>query len=96
LTTLAIQPDTILTFKQWCEIVSNLPELPFTILAGDQDRVMSIPEWAKLAGFSEKTGREVIDSGKGPLTVQLSPNRIGVRVCDHRAWLAARTRKHAA
>jgi hypothetical protein len=82
-----VRPETTMTFSQWCELVGRLGEL---------DRVMSIPEWAKLAGFSEKTGREVIDSGKGPLTVQLSPNRIGVRVCDHRAWLAARTRKIAA
>jgi predicted DNA-binding transcriptional regulator AlpA len=82
-----IQPDTTMTFGEWCELVG---------IGGELDRVLSIPEWAKLAGFSEKTGREVIDSGKGPLTVQLSPNRIGVRVCDHRAWLAARTRKTAA
>lgn len=24
---------------------------------------------------------------------ELSPNRIGIRVCDHREWLAAKTRK---
>jgi predicted DNA-binding transcriptional regulator AlpA len=82
-----IQPDTVLTFAQWCELIG---------VGGEQDRVLSIPEWAKLAGFSEKTGREVIDSGKGPRTVQLSPNRIGVRVCDHRVWLTVRTRRKAA
>jgi predicted DNA-binding transcriptional regulator AlpA len=88
--TLEIQSDTKMTFREWCEYVG------VGGVGGEQDRVLSIPEWAKLAGFSEKTGREVIDAGTGPRTVQLSPNRIGVRVCDHRAWLEARTRQIAA
>jgi predicted DNA-binding transcriptional regulator AlpA len=87
LTLESIKPDTVLSFQEWCALIG---------VGGDLDRVLSIPEWAKLAGFSEKTGREVIDRGDGPVTVQLSPNRIGVRVCDHRAWLAARVRRKAA
>ena len=47
----------------------------------------------KLAGLSERTGREIIERGDGPRIVQLSPNRIGIQVCDHREWLAARTRR---
>jgi integrase len=72
-----IKPDTVLTFKQWCDLIG---------VGGDQDRVISIAEWSRLAGISEKVAREV----------QLSLKRIGVRVCDHRAWLAARTRKKVA
>jgi predicted DNA-binding transcriptional regulator AlpA len=83
----SIKPDTVLSFQEWCQLIG---------VGGDLDQVLSIPEWAKLAGFSEKTGREVIDRGDGPDTVQLSPNRIGVRVCDHRTWLAARVRRKAA
>jgi hypothetical protein len=71
--------------RQWYEAVAAISE--------DFDRVLSFPQWAKLAGLSERTGREIIERGDGPNIVQLSPNRIGIRVCDHREWLAARTRK---
>jgi predicted DNA-binding transcriptional regulator AlpA len=72
------------TFRQWCEA--------FTAVGKDLDRVLSVPQWAKLASLSERTAREVIERGDGPKVVQLSPNRIGVRLCDHREWLAARTK----
>ena len=74
-----------LTFQQWYETVVAVSE--------DLDRVLSFPQWAKLAGLSERTGRDIIERGDGPKVVQLSQNRIGIRVCDHREWLAARTRK---
>jgi predicted DNA-binding transcriptional regulator AlpA len=74
-----------LTFQQWYAALTAVSE--------DLDRVLSFPQWAKLAGVSERTGREIIERGDGPKIVQLSPNRIGIRVCDHREWLAARTRK---
>jgi predicted DNA-binding transcriptional regulator AlpA len=74
-----------LTYRQWYEMITALSE--------DLDRVLSFPQWAKLAGVSERTGRDIIERGDGPKVVQLSPNRIGIRVCDHREWLAAKTRK---
>jgi predicted DNA-binding transcriptional regulator AlpA len=76
------------TFNQWCAALTAASE--------DLDCVLSFPEWAKLAGISERTGRDIIERGDGPKVVQLSPNRIGIRVCDHREWLASRTRKPAA
>jgi predicted DNA-binding transcriptional regulator AlpA len=82
-----INPNTVLTFKEWCQLIG---------VGGELDRVMSHKEWTKAAGISEKNGRELIERGDGPPTVQLSPNRIGVRVCDYRAWLTARTRNIAA
>ena len=77
----------MLTFRQWYETLRAISD--------DLDRVLSFPQWAKLAGLSERTGREIIERGDGPKVVQLSPNRIGIRVCDHREWLAARIRKNA-
>jgi len=76
-----------LTFRQWYEMIAAVGE--------DLDRVLSFPQWAKLAGLSERTGRDIIERGDGPKVVQLSPNRIGIRVCDHRDGLAARTRQAA-
>jgi predicted DNA-binding transcriptional regulator AlpA len=75
-----------LTFRQWSEAL--------TAVGDDLDRVLSFPQWAKLAGLSERTGRDIIERGDGPKVVQLSANRIGIRVCDHREWLAAKTRKN--
>jgi hypothetical protein len=65
-------------------------------VGGDRDRVMSLSEWAKLATLSPRTARDVIARGDGPKVVQLSNKRIGIRVCDHREWLAARTRNSTA
>jgi predicted DNA-binding transcriptional regulator AlpA len=79
-----LRPDAVLTFRQWCELVG---------VGGEQDRVMNFKEWVKTAGISEKCGRYLIESGDAPSIVQLSPNRIGIRVCDHRAWLASRVRQ---
>jgi hypothetical protein len=87
ITTLAdVRPDTTLTFREWCELIG---------VGGDQDVVMTVPEWAQKANISLKTARGLIESGEGPPVVQLSKNRIGIRVCDHRAWLLQRTRKAA-
>jgi predicted DNA-binding transcriptional regulator AlpA len=84
-----LKPDTVLTFAEWCDVIG---------VGGDLDRVLSIPQWAKMVGISESTGRDMIERGDGPPVVQLSPNRLGVRVCDHREWLAERIRpsRHAA
>ena len=83
-----LRPDELpkLTFRQWHEVLAAVGE--------DLDRVLSFPQWAKLAGLSERTGRDIIERGDGPRVVQLSANRIGIRVCDHREWLTARTRKN--
>jgi hypothetical protein len=73
-----------LTFREWCDLIK---------VRGDQDVVMSVAEWCKITGLSERTAKDILSRGDGPLVVELSPNRIGIRVCDHRAWLAAKTRK---
>jgi predicted DNA-binding transcriptional regulator AlpA len=55
-----------LTFHQWYETLVAMSE--------DLDRVLSFPQWTKLAGLSERTGRDIIERGDGPKVVQLSPN----------------------
>ena len=84
--------DRVLSFPQWAKL-AGLSDRTGRVISEDLDRVLSFPQWARLAGLSERTGREIIERGDGPKVVQLSPNRIGIRVCDHREWLAARTRK---
>jgi len=81
-----IEPDTRLTLAEWCKVMG---------VGGDQDRVLTIAEWAEAASISPRTARELVAAGKGPPVVELSPNRLGVRVCDHRKWLAERTRQNS-
>jgi predicted DNA-binding transcriptional regulator AlpA len=84
-----IAPDTKLTLAEWCKLFGQ-------DLRSPEDRVLSVKEWAKEAGISLKTAQNLIARGEGPLVVELSPNRLGVRICEHRAWLAARTRRRSA
>lgn len=89
--TIKANPDTALTFREWCELIGVS-----RVIFAPEDRVMDVKEWAEAAGISLKNAREQIERGDGPPVVQLSPNRIGIRVCDHRAWLASRIRERAA
>jgi predicted DNA-binding transcriptional regulator AlpA len=69
------------------------PLSPAALLAGhDDDRVLSFRQWCTLNSISLATGRRIINAGNGPVVVQLSPRRIGVRVAENRAWQASRAR----
>jgi predicted DNA-binding transcriptional regulator AlpA len=54
------------------------------------ERVVSIQDWAHLAGISHRTARRMIVEGDGPPVLKLSERLRGIRVSDHNAWLAAR------
>jgi predicted DNA-binding transcriptional regulator AlpA len=82
-----IQPNTKLTLADWCQLLGADLRL-----GSPEDRVLTVKEWAKEAALPVRSAYEMISKGEGPPVVELSPNRIGIRVCDHRAWLAARTR----
>jgi predicted DNA-binding transcriptional regulator AlpA len=56
------------------------------------NRVLTFKQWCLLNGFSEATGRRLINAGKGPPVLQLSPRRIGIKESDNAAWQASRTR----
>jgi hypothetical protein len=60
--------------------------------AVDDLRVMTIPEWCKVAGFSVWTGKRLLAAGKGPKLTQISDRRVGITVGHHRQWLAGRVR----
>jgi len=50
-------------------------------------RILSLPEWYRLCGFSDATGRRLLRSGKGPRVIQLSERRKGIALSDHLAWI---------
>jgi hypothetical protein len=85
----AIQSGERHTLIEWFRILSIKASFD------DEDRVFTMNEWAAAAGISPRTARELVAAGKVPF-VQLSHNRIGIRACDHRDWLEARTRKREA
>ena len=61
-------------------------------LALAESRVMTFPEWCAINGFSQRTGRRLIQRGEGPIITQLSAHRIGVTIANDRAWKASRER----
>ena len=62
------------------------------LTALDDDRVLSLRDWRKLNGLSERTARRIMRSGDGPIITQLSPQRFGITVRNNRLWQKSRER----
>jgi predicted DNA-binding transcriptional regulator AlpA len=58
----------------------------------DDLKVLTLREFAALQGFSFMTAKRLFKRGEGPVTIQLSPKRVGVRMIDARRWQEARLR----
>ena len=54
----------------------------------DDQRVMTIPQWAEVNGFSIWTAQRLIKAGKAPPITQISDRRIGITVANNRKWQA--------
>jgi predicted DNA-binding transcriptional regulator AlpA len=54
------------------------------------EEVIPLKEWCERRHFSYPHARRLIKEGRGPRTVRLSANRIGVRASDDQAWLESR------
>jgi predicted DNA-binding transcriptional regulator AlpA len=67
----------------------NFTELNLT---AEQLKVLTLRECAQLNGISWMTLKRLIKAGDGPVIIQLSPKRIGIRVIDNAKWQAARLR----
>jgi predicted DNA-binding transcriptional regulator AlpA len=64
-------------------------ESPFPFGLAD-DRVLTLSEFAKLAGISVVTLRRRIAAHDGPIVTKLSERRLGIRLRHAREWLDAR------
>jgi predicted DNA-binding transcriptional regulator AlpA len=60
------------------------------VLTFDQDRVLTLFEFATLAGISLVTLRRLIARGEGPTVTKLSTRRLGIRMRHAGEWLDAR------
>jgi hypothetical protein len=69
----------------------RLPSVPDY---GD-DQALSVPEWATLNNISLHTAHRILASPNGPVTVQLSDNRVGVTRRSNREWQQSRERKRS-
>jgi hypothetical protein len=58
----------------------------------DDQRVMTIAQWAQVNGFSVWTGQRLIKAGKGPVVTRISDRRIGITVRSNRAWQESRAK----
>ena len=58
----------------------------------DDQRVMTIAQWAQVNGFSVWTGQRLLKAGKGPVVTQISDRRIGITVRNNRAWQESRAK----
>jgi len=61
-------------------------------LTAEEQRVLTLREWANLNSLSFGTAKRIFAEGRGPTTVQLSKRRVGVRMIDNRIWQEARLR----
>ena len=62
-----------------------------TVPPFNEDCVLTLSQFASIAGISLVTLRRLIARGEGPAVTQLSTRRRGVRVSHARAWLDSRT-----
>jgi hypothetical protein len=65
-------------------------DAPLSMLNDAQ--VLTFLEWCALNRISARTGRRILNSGRGPTVVQLSTKRIGVTVGANRLWQQSRER----
>jgi hypothetical protein len=56
------------------------------------DQILLFPAWCALNGFSDRTGRRIIASGKGPVVTRVSPKIIGITVANNARWQKSRER----
>ena len=66
---------------------------PFASLHPKQ--ILLFPEWCELNRISERTGRRILASSKGPAVTQLSRQRIGITIENNARWQASKARKRA-
>lgn len=59
-------------------------------LSFNEDRILSLAQFASNAGIALVTLRRLIACGEGPTVTRLSTRRRGIRVRHARAWLDAR------
>ena len=62
---------------------------PYPVGLAD-DRVVTLSEFAEIAGISLMTLRRRIAAHDGPIITKLSERRLGIRVRHARQWLDAR------
>ena len=58
----------------------------------DDARVLTIPQFAEVCGFSVWTAQRLLKAGRGPKLTQISDRRIGVTLGNLRRWQATRER----
>jgi hypothetical protein len=58
----------------------------------NDNQILTFFRWCQFNGISERTGRRILASGKGPTVTKLSDKRIGVSIANNRTWQQSRER----
>lgn len=68
------------------------PATPLSLDALDDDVIIPASEFGRygLPEFSKPARRRLIDAGKFPAPLEISPNRVGWRAGDLKLWRASR------
>jgi predicted DNA-binding transcriptional regulator AlpA len=61
-------------------------------LTAEDQKVLTLKQWAALNGFSFMTAKRLMADGEGPQIIQVSRRRVGIRVIDNARWQQARLR----
>jgi hypothetical protein len=56
------------------------------------NQILTFIEWCRLNRISERTGRRILASGKGPVVTQLSDWRVGISIAANDRWQASKAR----
>ena len=73
--------------NHWSEFMGNHES---TVLPFNEDRVLTLSQFASNAGISLVILRRSIARDEGPIVTKLSTRRLGIRVRHAREWLDAR------
>jgi hypothetical protein len=77
--------------EKWVEeILAAVRRRPVPLVGDDGDVVLSLLEWANMAGISERTAQDLRARGEGPRFIKLTDKKLGVTLAEHRRWLKSR------
>jgi hypothetical protein len=87
------KPETKAQRKKRLALVQAERQALRARLAEDADAVLTFAQWCALNGFSIRLGRQILDSGEGPLVTRFSERRIGISRAANLEWLKSRAEK---
>jgi hypothetical protein len=73
---------------------ASLKKTSLTVFPNEDNRVLSVRQWAELNGFSLSTARRILcgPESERPVITQLSVHRYGITIGNNRRWQESRAK----